>query len=188
MDEAVTATEAEWKRRGQGPSAFRYNGGAIGRTHRSWRLLNVGGEARGVLVRFSGSVFDSKGFAPISAALALGPYAEVLYDEDGNYSAKTMKYRAEKQNMIPQKVGTKWQLEWTDIQIPAGYVAAADQSIKRRISVKDVDRAFELFDEPQLEIVLYGGWEHAAGKLRMDVLSGTDLHLSYSMTESVRAI
>lgn len=180
------ASEAEWLERTQGPTVFRYYGGGIGRTHRSWRLLNTGGAGDGVLVRFSGSFFDGGGFVPIQAAMAVGPHNEVLLDEEGRYRAKTLVYVAERRDLEPVLVDGAWQVAWSDLRIPAGYIAATDQSIKRRISVADIDRAMEKFDELLLDLALYGDWEGAeAGDLHLEVLVGEDLHVGYSSTEHV---
>jgi len=179
-----TASQEEWTLRGDGPSLFQYWGGGLGRTHRSWKLLNIGGRTRGVIVRFSGSVFDA-GLTPASGALAVGPYFEILYDDQGNYRGKTPAYKAERRDIDPELVDDAWQLPWPDVEIPAGYVAATDQTIKRRISAKDVDRAFQRFDEPILSIVLYGHWEDAEGKLTLETLTGPSHDPSYRSSEDI---
>lgn len=141
-----TASEEEWTLGADGPSLFQYWGGGLGRTHRSRKLLNIGGRTQGVIVRFSGSVFNS-GLTPVSGALVVGPYFEILYDDQGNYRGKTPASKAERRDIDPELIDGAWQLAWPDVEISAGYIAATDQTIKRRISAKEIDRAFQRFDE-----------------------------------------
>ena len=180
-----SASEAEWTRRAVGPTIFEYQGGVIGHEHRSWRLLNIGGESRGVVIRFSGSIFDAGHLRPHRIAITASPRFEVLHDENGTYRAKTLVYGAEKTDLKPEWSEDSLNVAWPDLLIPAGYPAATDQTIKRRISVSDVDRAFAAFDEALVGVTLFGNWELAEGEFLMEVLVGEELHCAYSQQSNV---